>query len=109
IFATTAASPQCKHLILLLINLASALQSLSGRLHNNKEIPMAKPILVLLAALWLSGCIIVIADDDVSRPDLDRETRSLTLTAADLTGLVATTGAGRFELIGEPGREEVEI
>jgi hypothetical protein len=69
---------------------------------------MQKRILILLVATWLPGCVIYVGDDDYSR-NLQHEFRTQTLSASGLGQLIATTGAGKLEIIGEEGREDIEF
>lgn len=70
---------------------------------------MPKALLPLAAVALLSGCIIVVDDDGRPAEDLQYELRTLSLDAADVERLVASTGAGSFELVGEAGRSSIEL
>lgn len=71
---------------------------------------MLKALLPLSALALLTGCVIVIADDSYDdRGDLQTEVRTLELSAADLDTLIAETGAGTLEIIGEAGRSNIEL
>jgi hypothetical protein len=70
---------------------------------------MLKALVPLTAVVLLSGCIIVVGEEYRDDEDLATELRTLDLAAADLDGLVATTGAGSFELIGEEGRTSIDV
>jgi hypothetical protein len=68
---------------------------------------MQKKVLILLVVTWLAGCVIYVGDDD-SR-DLQHEFRTQALSASGLDKLIANTGAGKLEIIGEEGREDIEF
>lgn len=71
---------------------------------------MQKPLLGIAAATLLAGCVIYVGDDEGAAygEDLDYELRTQSLPAGDLTRLVAITGAGTLEIIGEAGRQDIE-
>lgn len=70
---------------------------------------MQKPLLALTIAALLTGCVIYVGDDGgANAQDLDRELRTQSLSAEGLTRLVAVTGAGSLEIIGEAGRTDIE-
>ncbi|SNY60457.1 hypothetical protein SAMN06297280_0098 [Arsukibacterium tuosuense] len=64
-------------------------------------------ILSITAAVLLSGCVIYVGNGHAG--DRLHEERSLSLSGADISQLVADTGAGKLEIIGEEGRELIEL
>lgn len=68
---------------------------------------MPRTPLILIAATLLGGCVIYVGDNDTR--DLQHEVRTQTLAATDLNRLIATTGAGKLDIIGEEGRENIEF
>lgn len=68
---------------------------------------MKTSVLTIAAATLLSGCVIYVGNGHAG--DLQHEERTLALGAADLTQLVADTGAGKLDIIGEEGRSDVEV
>jgi hypothetical protein len=72
---------------------------------------MEKPLLGIALATLLAGCVIYVGDDDGNAygEDLDYEMRTQSLPASGLERLVAVTGAGTLEIIGEAGRQDIEF
>ncbi|WP_213999209.1 DUF4097 family beta strand repeat-containing protein [Arsukibacterium sp.] len=68
---------------------------------------MKSEILSITAAVLLSGCVIYVGNGHAG--DRLHEERSLSLSGADISQLVADTGAGKLEIIGEEGRELIEL
>lgn len=66
-----------------------------------------KTSVLLLTAAFLSGCVIYVGNGHAG--DLQYEQRKLALAASELNQLIADTAAGKLELIGEPGRTEIEL
>lgn len=68
---------------------------------------MKTSILSIAAATLLSGCVIYVGNGHAG--DLQHEERKLTVSAETLKQLIAETGAGKLDIIGEAGRNEVEM
>ncbi|KUM51859.1 DUF4097 family beta strand repeat-containing protein [Rheinheimera sp. EpRS3] len=68
---------------------------------------MKSTVITVFAAGLLSGCVIYVGNGHAG--DLQHEERKLTLDGAALTQLVADTGAGKLDIIGEAGRSEIEM
>ena len=68
---------------------------------------MKTSILSLAMASLLSGCVVYVGNGHAS--DLQHEERKLALSATELQQLVADTGAGKLEIIGETGRDSIEL
>jgi len=68
---------------------------------------MKTGILSIAAATLLSGCVIYVGNGHAD--DLQYEDRQLSLSAASLKQLVADTGAGKLEIIGEEGRDTIDL
>lgn len=68
---------------------------------------MKTSLLSIATALTLSGCVIYVGNGHAG--DLQQTQRTLTLDAQELKQLVADTGAGKLDLIGEAGRNEVSL
>ena len=68
---------------------------------------MKTSILSLAIATLLSGCVVYVGNGHAS--DLQHEERKLALSATELQHLVADTGAGKLEIIGETGRDSIEL
>ncbi|GAB2917035.1 DUF4097 family beta strand repeat-containing protein [Rheinheimera gaetbuli] len=64
-------------------------------------------ILNIATATLLSGCVIYVGNGHAG--DLQHEERKLTVSAGTLQQLIAETGAGKLDIIGEAGRNEVEM
>ncbi|HEX5794161.1 MAG TPA: DUF4097 family beta strand repeat-containing protein [Rheinheimera sp.] len=68
---------------------------------------MKTSILTITAATLLSGCVIYVGNGHAG--DLQHEERTLALNAANLKQLIADTGAGKLDIIGEDGRNEIAL
>lgn len=68
---------------------------------------MKTRILSIAAATLLSGCVVYVGNGHAG--DLQHEERKLAISAASLQQLIAETGAGKLDIIGEAGRNEVEM
>ncbi|MAD73652.1 MAG: hypothetical protein CML20_02410 [Rheinheimera sp.] len=68
---------------------------------------MKTGILSIAAATLLSGCVIYVGNGHAG--DRQHEQRNLTLDAINLSELVADTGAGKLEIIGEEGRQTIDL
>ncbi|MBZ9613494.1 DUF4097 family beta strand repeat-containing protein [Rheinheimera maricola] len=68
---------------------------------------MKTRFLSIAAATLLSGCVVYIGSSNAN--DMQHEERKLTLNAANLSQLVADTGAGKLDIIGEADRSEIEM
>lgn len=68
---------------------------------------MKTPILSIVAATLLSGCVVYIGNGNAK--DMQHEERKLALNAASLSTLLADTGAGKLEIVGETARDSVEL
>jgi DUF4097 and DUF4098 domain-containing protein YvlB len=68
---------------------------------------MKTSILTLTAAAMLSGCVVYVGNSHAK--DLQHEERKLALNAAALQQLIADTGAGQLDIIGEESRTEIEV
>ncbi|MBU2113834.1 MAG: DUF4097 domain-containing protein [Gammaproteobacteria bacterium] len=64
-------------------------------------------ILSLAMASLLSGCVVYVGNGHAS--DLQYEERKLSLSATELQQLVADTGAGKLDIVGETGRDSIEL
>lgn len=64
-------------------------------------------MLSIAAAALLSGCVIYVGNGHAG--DRQHEQRNLSLSADNLNRLVADTGAGKLDIIGEEGRELIEL
>lgn len=71
---------------------------------------MQKILLGIAIVTLLAGCIVYVGDDDGAAygEDLDYELRTQTISASGITRLIAVTGAGSLEIIGEAGRQDIE-
>jgi hypothetical protein len=68
---------------------------------------MKTGILSIAAAALLSGCVVYVGNGHAG--DRQHEERNLSLSAANLSQLVADTGAGKLDIIGEEGRDTIEL
>ena len=68
---------------------------------------MKTSILSIAAATLLSGCVVYVGNGHAS--NLQHEERQLSLNATALQQLVADTGAGKLEIVGETGRDSIEL
>ncbi len=66
---------------------------------------MKKIFPLLTTVLMLNGCVIQVNADE----PLEAEQRQLQLSAAQLKQLVADTGAGNLQIIGEAGRQQIDV
>lgn len=68
---------------------------------------MKTSLLSIITAMTLSGCVVYVGNGHAG--DLEQTQRTLTLDAGELKQLVADTGAGKLDIIGEAGRNEVSL
>lgn len=68
---------------------------------------MKTSLLPLVSAVLLSGCVVYVGNGHAR--DLQHEERSLQLEAAQLQQLVADTGAGKLEIVGETDRSDISV
>ena len=68
---------------------------------------MKSTVITVLAAGLLSGCVIYVGNGHAG--DLQHEERTLALNAVNLSQLIADTGAGKLDIVGEDGRTDIEL
>ena len=68
---------------------------------------MKTSLLPLASAILLSGCVVYVGNGHAG--DLQHEERTLSLEASQLQQLVADTGAGKLEIIGEADRSDIAL
>ncbi|HAW93782.1 MULTISPECIES: DUF4097 family beta strand repeat-containing protein [unclassified Arsukibacterium] len=68
---------------------------------------MKTGMLSITALVLLSGCVVYVGNGHAG--DRLHEERTLSLSADNLSRLVADTGAGKLDIIGEDGRELIEL
>lgn len=66
---------------------------------------MKKRLVPLVSVLWLQGCIVAVQADE----KLSMRQQQLTLSSAQLNKLIAETGAGALQIIGEPNRTQIDV